>query len=132
MRNDAASPRANGITAVRQFVLQTPETSLHRGAGNFAHDWQTRRNVFTDAGNNELQTIDVAAAARKTQELRQKRAKAQGNRPHRNFGRKGPKQKVTAPSPHLRRHKAVLKSGAQSTRETVDDVQWQACSSKES
>ena len=39
----------------------------------------------------KLQTINLAAAARKTQELQQKRIKARGNRLDHKFGRKGPK-----------------------------------------
>ena len=47
--------------------------------------------TLTDAGKRKLQTIDVAAAARKTQKLQQKRIKAQGKRLDHKFGRKGPK-----------------------------------------
>ena len=47
--------------------------------------------TLTDAGKRELQTIDAAAATRKTQELQQKRVKAQGKRLDRKFARKGPK-----------------------------------------
>ena len=47
--------------------------------------------TLPDAGKRELQTIDAAAATRKTQELQQKRVKAQGKRLDRKFARKGPK-----------------------------------------